>query len=76
MGLTRNSKVTQPFIGVLVVQEVVDDIDVEEFPTDDWGSFLELEVVECSGKLQWFWIRGFASFTVPMLARRWKNRHV
>ena len=73
--LTRNCKVTQPFIGVLGVHEVVDDIDVEELPTDDRGSFLKLEVVECSGKLQWPWIRGFAIFTVSILARRPMDRY-
>ena len=73
--LTRNGKVTQPCVGVLGVQEVVDDVDVEKLPTDDWGSFLKLEVVECSGELEWLWIRGFDIFTVPILAGRWKDRH-
>ena len=76
MRHTRDGNVTQSFICLLGVQEVVDNIDIEELPTNDWGTVLKFEVIECSRKFQWLWIGGVANFTVSILARRWKDRHV
>jgi hypothetical protein len=51
---TCDGKVSKSLVGVLGIEQVVDNVNVYELTTNDWRSFLVFEVIQSSRQFQGF----------------------